>query len=175
MKRAIIPFLLSLGCVVSCGPSQEAERPPVELQSAADEIMRIGEVWTSAHSEKGILSPPSKISVFTTVVRSEIKLSEHEASEVLLIQEEVTLRAGGTVLCETRFEHPLRLKWGRRQQEAAVKLSRPPISGPRNCNGPHPEPIISRGEVTALFVVRSDELIPVEPPLEKRKYIPVVL
>src|SRR5690606_17747072 len=140
MRKAIIPILASLSFAVSCAPSKDAKRPAVELQSAADEILRIGETWSSAHSEKGILSPPSKISVFTTVVRSEITLSEHGASEVLLIQEEITLRTGGTVACETRFEHPLRLKWGRRQGEAAVKVSRPPISGLRSCNGSHPEP-----------------------------------
>lgn len=173
MRKAIIPFLVS--CAVSCGPSKDAERPQVKVESVADEVLRIGETWSSAHTEKGILSPPSKVSVFTTLVRSEITLKEHGASEVLVIQEEVTLRAGGTVACETRFEHPLRLKWGRRQGEAAVKLSRPAFQGPRECNGLHPEPMISRDEVEALFVLRSDELIPIEPPLEKRKYIPLAL
>lgn len=169
-------FLVSsLLLLTSCGPKEDAARPPVQMMTAADEILRIGEQWASSHAEKAILSPPSKISLSNTIVRSQLFLDQNTARERLTIQEEVTLRSGGTILCETSFEHGLRLKWGRKQGEAAIKLQRPSLSGPRACNGPHPEPIISRPGAEALFVLRSDELIPVEPPLEKRRYIPLAL
>lgn len=161
--------------LASCGPKEDAAPPPVQMMTAADEILRIGETWSSSHAEKAILSPPSKISLSNTIVRSEISFSQNSARERLTIQEEVSLRSGGTIHCETTFEHALRLKWGRKQGEAAVKLQRPSLSGPRACNGPHPELVISRPSAEALFVLRSDELIPVEPPLEKRRYIPLAL
>jgi hypothetical protein len=105
-----------------------------------------------------------------------VTLTPDSAREELTIQEHVQLRAGGAVDCQTTLTHALGVRYGRRQGEAAVELLRPPLHGARVCSlGTHPEPVLKQPEHRALFVLRADALVAVEPPLEKLKYLPSAL
>lgn len=165
------PALVSLLCS-ACGGSSQETREPIQQETAADEVLRIGGEWISRVPDKGILSPPSEVSVFSVVTESTIQLSEESASERLVIEENVELRNGDGAQCRTEFSHPLQLRWGRRQGEAAVELIRPALNAQRNCRGLHPEPVLRAEPKRALFILRSDQLVAVEPPLEDRIYRP---
>lgn len=172
--RLRICFLLSpllLG-PLACGPREAAPPPPVVQETPADEILRIGERWLATTKQRGLLSPPSPISVFAVVEESRLTLAREGAREEVLVEEQIELREGGAIRCLTRFEHDLGLKWGRRQGEAAIELRRPAATAPRQCEGgQHPEPILQRPAGAARYVLRSDNLVAVEPPLEDRLYI----
>lgn len=166
---------ISLGvCGVHCGGKQTKAEPPVTQETAAEEILRIASTWASTSPEQGLLSPPSAISVFKNSRTSTVTLTTTSAHEELTIEENVQLRSGETVQCKTAISHELGVRYGHRQGEAAVELVRPPLSASRVCGaGTHPEPSLDEPERRALFVLRADTLIAVEPPLEKRKYLPL--
>lgn len=165
-------LILLSATVIGCAGKTEEAQVPVQKETAADEVLRIGDEWESRVIDKGILSPPSKISVFATTTDSKIELSEAGGTEQLVIKEDIELRSGATVQCRTEFSHQLQVQWGRRQGRAAVELTRPALSGRRNCQGMHPEPTLQKDAHRALFVLRSDRLVAVEPPLEDRVYLP---
>lgn len=165
---------MALGALSStaCGGSQKEPPPPIEKESAAQEVLRIGDVWTSIQPEKGILSPPSKISLFRTHRKSELRISENRVVETLTIEEEAQVRDGPMIRCSTQFNHALGHRWGRQQGQAALELVRPALVGDRHCDLPHPEGPISEPARRALFVLRSDNLVAVEPVVDQRTYIP---
>jgi len=171
MKKLAATVALSVSLLNACGGDKKEHVAPVKMQTAAEEVLRIGETWASVTPEKGILSPPSKISVFETHSTSELRLAKEGGTEVLQIAEEIKLRTGEVVRCTTRFEHSVVVRWGRRQGEAAVEITRPQVTGPRNCDGLHPEGPIAQSSKKALFVLRSDNLVAIEPRLDKRVYI----
>lgn len=158
----------------ACG-GREAAPPPVAIQETpADEILRIGQRWSAATQQRGLLSPPSPISVFVVREESRIELTPDSARERLIIEEELELRDGGTLVCQARFDHSLGLRWGRREGEAAVELRRPVLRGTRACQGGrHPEPELERPGGAVRFVLRSDKLVAVDPPVEDREYVPL--
>ena len=167
---SVVIVSLALG---ACGGNKEADAPPVEKQTAADEILRIGNLWTNVQPEKGILSPPSRISLFRTFRKSELRMSEGSIFERLSIEEEAELRDGTKITCLTQFEHQVGHRWGHHSGEAAVEIVRPALSSARSCDGlTHPDGPIAEPAKRALFVLRSDNLVAVEPAVDQRTYVP---
>jgi len=142
------------------------------VETPADEILRIGANWTSVQPIKALLSPPSPISVIRGSVTSRIHLTKRDAEEELTIAEDVELRSGARVVCESTFRHPLSLRYGRKGGEPAVEITRPALNGRRVCQGPHPEPDLVAESIVTLFVLRSDQLVAIEPKTDGRSYIP---
>ncbi len=160
--------------LTACAGQEPPAPPPVAVETPADEVLRISERWTSTGEQRGLLSPPSPVSVFVVRELSEITLTPHGGREVLTIEEDLELRDGGALRCQARFEHPLTVSWGRRDMEAAVELRRPALAGARQCQGgAHPEPILERPARAARFVLRSDNLVAVEPATDDRVYLPL--
>ncbi len=173
MKQPSARQLSFIVCALAtaCGGAPK-EAAPVKRLSAADEITRIATEWMSVVPAQGLLSPPSKISTFKNSRASKIVLGAHSATETLTIEEKLQLRTGERVSCSTQVQLELRVRYGRRGGEAAVELTRPPLTVPRSCQGFHPEGSLNEPERSALFVLRADTLVALEPPLEKRKYLP---
>jgi len=166
---------LALLCFTqACGGGQKQSAAPVVKQTAADEILRIASRWTAELPEQGMLSAPSVVSMFKNTRTSILFLTATAAQEQLTINETLQLRAGGVVRCATTVEHQLHIRYGRRQGEAALEIVRPAVHSPRTCaEGTPPEAMLDEPERRALFVLRADTLVAVEPPLEKRKYLPM--
>ncbi len=164
---------LSASCLAACGGEAPEARAPIAKETPADEILRIGKTWTSTAKQRGLLSPPSVISVFEVREESTIELSPTEARESLVVVENIRLRTGERIACETTVNHALELRWGRREGEAVVELTRPPVSTPRVCDKPgHPEPLLERPFGAARFALRSDSLVAIEPATDDRVYLP---
>jgi hypothetical protein len=174
MKRHRALGIAVLCLTQACGAGQEKGGDPVVTQTAADEILRIASRWTAELPEQGLLSAPSPVSMFKNTRTSVLLLTPDGAQEQLTVQETLQLRAGGVVRCATTIEHQLHVRYGRRQGEAAIEIERPAIHSPRSCaDGTPPEPLLDEPKRRALFVLRADTLVAVEPPLEKRKYLPM--
>lgn len=161
--------------LIGCGGGRKSEAQIIHKQSAADEILRVSEVWTAVLPEKGILSPPSPINVFHKHWKSELTLNPTGGTERLVVEETVQLRAGGEIQCSTTFQHPVQVRYGHKQGEAAVEVLRPALAGTRTCDAVHPEGPLEEPATRALFVLRSDNLVALSPPLEKRRYLPRAL
>jgi hypothetical protein len=164
---------MALGILLSaCGGGTQGPPPGPRQLTAAEEVLRIGSTWVNIEPLRGILSPPSDVSVFNTLRKSEVVLSADSATETLIIEESLELRAGGKIECQTEFNHSLTMRWGRRKGEAALELVRPPVHGPRSCSAAHPEGDLSEQAKRAIFVLRSDNLVAVEPLVDQRNYTP---
>lgn len=171
MRTQIVAILCVVG-LGACGGKKETAKQPVEKETSAQEILRLGNLWTNISPDKGILSPPSKISLFRTLRKSELRISESSIVEKLTIEEELQLREGPIVKCSTQFEHQVGHRWGRNNGEPAVEIVRPPLSGPRRCDGVHPDGPIAEPAQSALFVLRSDSLVAILPVVDQRTYLP---
>lgn len=168
---SIVGFMLAAlgsGCA---GGTPEAQEP-VQEETPADEILRVSAAWTSIEAETNILSPPSPLSLVKRRMASHIELSFESATERLTIDEEIELRSGGKLRCSTSLERSIELRYGRKAGEAAVELTSPPAALPRRCDGQHPEPTLELPPRRALFVVRADRLIAIEPRTDGRTYLP---
>ncbi len=75
--------------------------------------------------------------------------------------------------CKTRFDHVVRLRWGRKNGEAALEITRPALLANRSCDGMAPEAVLVEVQRRALFVLSADQLVAVDPPLDERIYRPV--
>lgn len=172
MMRARFSALALFLLLSACGGKQEGPPPAVKTQTPADEILRLGNLWTSILPDKGILSPPSEISLFRTHRKSVLRIAENAVVEKLTIEEEVQLRDGPVIRCLTEFEHQVGHRWGRKNGEPALEIVRPALNAPRACDGPHPDGFIAEPAKRALFVLRSDSLVAIEPVVDKRTYMP---
>lgn len=171
MRAHVFTIVLAFS-LVGCGGKKEEAKQPVEKETSAQEILRLGNLWTNVSSDKGILSPPSKVSLFRIHRKSELRISENVIVEKLTIEEEVQLRDGPIVKCSTEFEHQVGHRWGRNHGEPAVEVVRPALSAERKCDGVHPEGPLAEPAQRALFVLRSDNLVAIEPLVDQRTYIP---
>ncbi len=165
-------LILPYGCKKQQGP------PPSEVlaETPEDEILRVGTRWQATDEARGFQSPPSPISVFDTRVQSVLVFERGQKSivESLTASEDFELRDGSRVHCEGSVELHTRVLYGRRQGEAAIQLERPRVRIPRRCSGgTPPDAALSVPRSVARFVLREDQLIAVEPPLEKRVYLPI--
>lgn len=171
MRARILPIVMAFG-LLACGGKKENTKEPVQRETSAQEILRLGYLWTNVTPDKGILSPPSKISLFRIYRKSELRISESAIVEKLLVEEEVQVRDGPVVKCITEFEHRVNHRWGRYNGEPAVEIVRPALHAARNCDGVHPDGPVAEPATKALFVLRSDNLVAVEPKVDQRIYIP---
>lgn len=171
MRAHIFTIVLALG-LASCGGKKEGAQQPIEKETSAQEILRLGNLWTNISPDKGILSPPSAISLFRILRKSELRISENSIIEKLTIEEELQLREGPVIKCLTEFEHQVGHSWGRNNGEPAVEIVRPALNAARRCDGVHPEGPIAEPAKRALFVLRSDNLVAIEPVVDQRTYIP---
>jgi hypothetical protein len=171
-------YLAAFSCAFAVACAGAAGPPPaaatVEGPEAA--ILRIASFWEARYADKGLRSSPSPIASFDRQLVSRLELTEGQASatESLIFQERFTLRDGGEVHCSGRFDIQVSVSYGARSGEPAVELEWPALERPRDCDAPGaPIPAFERPAGRARFVLRSDQLVGVEPALEKRTFLPV--
>lgn len=157
---------------LSCGSSDTPPAKTVARETAELEISRISSVWISTEIDKTILSPPSPLSLSASTRTSTLFFEPGAVRETLSVEEVLDLRSGGRVRCRTHFDHEVGFRFGRKEGEAAVELLRPALSSQRGCDGNAPEPVLAEAARRVLLVLRSDQLVAIEPPLDQRVYRP---
>lgn len=132
--------------------------------------------WQSTAHEKSLLSAPSPVSVADVDTESALRFSPDGtgATETLVVRERFELHDGRKFECDSRAELQLGIAWGRRHGEAAVELTRPATVLSRRCvpEG-FADATLEPAAGPARFVMRGDRLVAVDPPLEKRVYLPL--
>jgi len=163
---------LAFACASAAGPPPAAAS--VEGPEAA--ILRIASFWEARYADKGLRSSPSPIASFDRQLVSRLELTQGQvtATESLSFEERFSLRDGQAVHCSGRFDIQISVRYGARANEPAVELEWPASERPRDCDVPGaPIPEFERPAGRARFVLRSDQLVGVEPALEKRTFLPV--
>lgn len=173
--RRFTAVAVALATLAACGNKPPPPNTPVQRETAEDSVLRVGHVWRSLTADKGLRSPPSKISVFESKTTSTVRFEpgKTQIEEELLVEERFELRNGESFECVARGTLRDSVRFGRFHDEAAVQISRPPTTLPRRCKPPgfdEPELAIEGG--AARFALRGDQLVAFAPPLDKRVYIP---
>jgi hypothetical protein len=161
-----------LGCAGASGPAPSA---PV-VQGPEEAILRIASFWEAHSNEKGLRSSPSPIASFERQLVSRLELGRGQATatETLSATERFTLRDASEVHCSARFDLSVTVSYGDRAGEPALEIQWPSLSRARECDMPGAAiPPFERPAGKARFVLRSDQLVGVEPALEKRTFLPV--
>jgi hypothetical protein len=108
------------------------------------------------------------------VTRIELVKGEQNARQTSSYLERFVMRDGEETHCETTVEGSVEVRYGRRQGEAALEIGWPGVSTPRRCQRPDDRiPPLEEGAERSRFVLRSDQLVGVEPALEKRSFLPI--
>jgi len=169
--------LATFACAAALACSAAAGPPPAapSIEGPEEAILRIARFWEARYAEEGLRSSPSPIASFDRQLVSHLELTQGQASatESLSFEERFTLRDGGAVHCSGRFDIQVSVSYGARSGEPALELSWPALERPRDCDGPGAAiPPFERPAGRARFVLRSDQLVGVEPALEKRTFLP---
>ena len=160
----------------ACGGAPPPRPAPAVAEGPEDAILRVATAWEARHAEKGLRSPPSPIASFDRQLVSRITLVQGASSapETLSVSERFVLRDGTNVSCGGNAELSVSVGYGRKAGEPALELSWPALVQPRACEPAHGAiPDLERPAGRARFVLRSDQLVGVEPALEKRTFLPV--
>ncbi len=168
-RRALVAVAL---LATGCGGDEKRPPPVVRQESPADEVLRLSARWSNAAADQSLLSPPSAISVIQSTTRTELSLGETSGTERVIVAETVEFRSGGGLRCETTFESPVRLRYGRREGEAIVEVTRGAIAAPRRCSGAHPEPTLRLPESRVVLLLTADTLKVIEPRVDRRSFLP---
>jgi hypothetical protein len=126
--------------------------------------------------DKGFKSSPSKIASFDRQIVTEIQLAKGQDSAARRSSylEGFSLRDGTEVECSTVVETRVEVAYGRKAGEAALELGWAPLLIERVCNTPGaPIPQLEEPAGRSRFALRSDQLVGIEPALEKRTFLPV--
>lgn len=172
--RALIAAL-GLGTVVGCGGGEPAPLAPVQTESPLVAIRRVGEKWTATVETKTFQDPPSPTTMTQSVTRSTVvfRADKSWGPETIEVSERFDLRAGGTVSCLARGETHVDLVFGRRSGDPAVEMRRPALTLRQSCDPAGFAPAeLELPATTARFRLTGDQLVPFDPPLEKRVYLP---
>ncbi len=108
------------------------------------------------------------------VTRLELTEGQPNATEHLTFTERFVLRDGGEVRCSLSLSTDVAIAYGIKAGEPALQISWPAATRERQCDVPNAAiQSFERPAGRARFVLRSDQLVGVEPALEKRTFFPV--
>lgn len=125
--------------------------------------------------EKGLRSSPSPIASFERQVVSRLVLlgGQPTATESVSFAERFVLRDGGEVRCNGELMSQVSVLYGKKAGEPALELAWPAQPYQRTCEPSSPAVgDDDRPAGRARFVLRSDQLVGVEPVREKRNFLP---
>jgi hypothetical protein len=163
------------GCLWGCASTPGPSPSRVSIERPEDALFRIAGNWRARHSEKGLRSSPSPIGAFDRQIVSRLALSRGQATatETVRVTESFLMREGGRVSCSVDWEGEVTVAYGTLRGEAALQLGWEALQRPRACDDPNLAlPPFERPAGRAAFVLRSDQLVGIDPPLEKRIFLP---
>jgi hypothetical protein len=163
--------LAALGCASKPPPTQA--RP--KHVSAEDEILTVAKVWRTLEKTRGARPEPNQVSLFEIELDTNIELvaGKGAAKEHIEVRERFEMRDGRRYTCKAEHTGQLKARYGRREGEPAVELTRPPIRLVRQCSpADFYEPEIQLGAEGSRFLLRDEQLVGFVPVGEKRVFLP---
>jgi hypothetical protein len=161
--------------VLSCSGADPAPPSAPTHEGPQEAILRVGKVWEASEDENGFRSKPSPIATFHSRVRTRLTLvpDAARAEELVEYEERFTLQDGRTAHCTATRTTSIDVAYGLKAGEPGVELAWPSARIARKCDVPgFPLPTLERQAGRSRFVLRSDQLVAVEPSTEKRAFIP---
>jgi hypothetical protein len=162
--------------VFSCSGAETAPLSAPAREGPQEAILRIGKVWEASEEENGFRSKPSPIATFHSRVRTRLTLvpGTARAEERVEYDQRFTLQDGRSANCTASQNSTINVAYGVKAGEPGIEIAWPSAHIPRKCDAPaFPLPTLEREAGRSRFVLRADQLVAVEPPTEKRVFIPV--
>lgn len=172
MRRAS-SWLLCVAAACAPKPPPADARP--KHVSAEDEILTVAKVWRTIEKTRGARPAPNQVSLFEIELETDIELvaGKGAAKEHVEVRERFEMRDGRRYTCKAEHTGHLVARFGRRDGEPAVELSRPPIRLARQCSpADFYEPEIQLGAEGSRFLLRDEQLVGFVPVGEKRVFLP---
>jgi hypothetical protein len=160
---------------VGCGGAGQGPPPAPLRESPAEAILRIGRVWQAREDETGFRSAPSLIATFQTQVVTRLTLATGSSPgrEQVEYSERFMLRDGRVANCSATLAQDVPVSYGLKGGMPAIELQWAAARLARSCDlAGFSAPALERPMGRARFVLRDDQLVGVEPPGEKRSFIP---
>jgi hypothetical protein len=160
---------------IACGSPPPPQAVHSQVESPEDEIIAISNSWEARTSDSGLRSEPDKISVFTSEELRTLRFTtgSHTASQSLLRDETFHMRDGRKFSCRSEGTVDVPVRFFSKSGESAVEITYPAVEFARQCDSPgFPEPTFKFEGPHASFVLRDENLVGFDPPLEKRSYAP---
>lgn len=161
--------------VLGCGSKPPPTAVAPKHVSAEDEILGVAKVWRTMEKTRGARPAPNRVSVFEIEIETNVELSPGKgtAKEQIEVRERFEMRDGRRFECNAEHTSQLKARYGRRDGEPAVELSRPPIRLVRECTpAGFYEPEIQLGAEGSRFLLRDEQLVGFVPVGEKRVFLP---
>jgi hypothetical protein len=172
MRRRLLALAV---LVVGCSAAGQGPPPKALRESPAESIQRIGRLWQARADETGFRTAPSPIATFQSQVVSRLTLPSGNGPgrERIEYAEHFLLHDSRSANCSAVIEHDVSVAYGLKGGVPALELSWPAASQARTCDlAGFSAPKLERPAGRARFVLRDDQLVGVEPPGEKRAFIP---
>ncbi len=170
-SRYLSLFALAL---LACGGEENRPPPKAARVTPQEELAQLGKHWVSRWDERHIYESPHPLTVATLTASTQLDFAQQgQVFEELTIEERFELRRGPPVLCRSELRVPVRVRFGQRNGETAVELSRDTIVLARKCNSLEPAGVPRDLPASvAMFVLRGEQLVAVEPAGDRRRYLP---
>jgi hypothetical protein len=162
---------LAFGCASKAPPPDTAPKSV----SAEDEILGVAKLWRTMEKTRGARPASNQVSTFEIEFDTSVTLlpGKGAAKETIEVRERFQMRDGRTYECTAEHSGQMKARYGRRDGEPAVELSRPPVRLVRKCQpADFYEPEIQLGAEGSRFLLRDEQLVGFQPPGEKRVFLP---
>lgn len=161
--------------VAGCGGAEPPPPAPVPHVTPREQITQLSRHWLATDETRLLLAPPSPISVQVTRSQSRIDLGGPSGpNEELILERRFDMSDGSVTLCRLSLRAPLTATYAWRKGEPSVALHRQELAAPWQCAPTVPPGLPDQiAASVVLLVLRDDQLAVVEPPADRRQYLPV--
>lgn len=150
-----------------CGPSGPERLPPVAREDAEAHVFRIGKSWATTTETQGFMQR-DPLGVASFRVREEVTFAFGpgvEAQRRIVRDEVFGMVSGGELHCTVKGALPLVVRSSWKAREVRVLLESHGGRLPRTCEGGKlPLEVREVPAFSALYALREDRLVPIEPP-----------
>ncbi|MBI5531104.1 MAG: hypothetical protein HY898_00210 [Deltaproteobacteria bacterium] len=171
MKGAWLILLVALPC---CGSGNEKPPEPPKRASAQERILSVGKSWQEGTRSEGYVNT-ADIAFLRTTDKFTLHLTSGKSTGTVDLEREELIRTpqGREYHCTVTGAVQAVVKFSWRGEEAAVAVRVPASTHPRSCreNG-YPSPSKQFDAVNAIYVLRGDQLVAVEPQTLRSSLLP---
>lgn len=161
--------------VVGCGPAAVEPPPRVGREDAVVHLSRIGKTWARLVDDQGILrdDPNGVVSFHVREEMAFVVVGKGEPHRSIAREETFALAGGGEARCRVDGVLPLVVRAYWHEREVRVAFDSPGGRLPRRCShGVFPVKTRDVGRWTAVYALRDDRLVPLEPPTLREPLLP---
>jgi hypothetical protein len=171
MKRAGCIALMALS---SCGPTNDKPPEPPKRASAEERILSVGRTWQESTRSEGFIND-AEIAFMRATDKVSLRFEDGSRTALADVEREELIRtpAGREYHCTVSGAVKAVVKFSWRGDEAAMMVKVPASTHRRVCKETgFPRAARQFEPLNAIYVLRGDRLVAVDPPTSRSSLIP---